>query len=361
MVPVSYCFIGFASIFVLFDFIEKQSKIFAAHAPAGLLALYFASYISSVVEWMLPAVMLLGSLYTTWQLSRHSEIIAMKASGVSFRAIAAPMIAASVVFSILLGLNNEFLAPKSIIFRRRLIANKFQPLPDYTRENFSYYNAGEGRSWMIGRFDVNHPARLEDVHINFDGTNHVRVAELASPLAEYLDGCWWFHEPKVTHFNQRGEIDQSVAPAPVRSIVSRPDFTEQPRDFAIMANMNAEKDLKLDQAFSLRDLARYLEVHTWLSPEKVNERRYDIWHRVASPWACLVITLFAIPAGVASGRQSVFRGVMMAIGLFFGFYATSMLFEFATKSGWIPVPVGAWAPNVVFFLAALHVFHKQGI
>ncbi len=361
MIPVGYCFIAFASIFILFDFIEKQSKIFAAHASAGLVFLYFASYLSSVVEWMLPAVLMLGSLYATWQLSRHSEIIAMKASGVSFRSIAAPMIAAAGVFSILLGLNNEFLAPKSIIFRRRLIANKFQPLPDYTRENFSYYNAGDGRSWMIGSFDVNHPETLNNVHINFDGTNHVRVAELVSPLAEYLDDCWWFHDPQVTHFNDKGEIDQTIAPAPVRSIVSRPDFSEQPRDFAIIANMNAEKDLKLENAFSLRDLTRYLKIHTWLSKEKANERRYDIWHRIASPWACLVITLFAIPAGVASGRQSVFRGVMMAIGLFFGFYATSMLFEFFTKSGYIPVPIGAWAPNVVFFLAALHVFRKQSL
>ena len=361
MIPVGYCFTAFISIFVLFDFIDKQSKIFAAQPPASVVFLYFASYVSTIVEYMLPASLLLGALYATWQLSRHSEIIAMKASGVSFRSIAAPMVAASVVFSLLLALNNEFLAPRALVYRRRVAANKFQPLPPYTRENFSYYNAGDGRSWVIGSFDVNHPEVLDDVHINFDGANHVRVAELASPRAEYLDGCWWFQTPRITHFNARGEVDQTVAPAPVRSVISRPDFSEQPRDFAIIANMSADKDMKLEQAFSLRDLLRYLKVHTWLSPEKANERRFDIWRRIASPWACLVITLFAVPAGVASGRQSVFRGVLMAIALFFGFYASSMIFEFCAKSGWIPAPLGAWAANIIFFVAALHVFRKQAM
>lgn len=361
MVPVTYCFTGFASIFILFDFIDKQSEIFKAHTPAKLLVMYFASYMSSVAEWIMPASLMLGALYAAWQLSRHSEIIAMKASGVSFRSIAAPIIAASVVFSLLLAANNEFLAPRALIFRRRLAANKFRELPAYTKENFSYYNAGDARSWVIGSFDVNRPETLNDVHVSFENEDHIRTSELSSPLAEYLDGVWTFHSPVTTYFNRKGEVDPNIVPQPPRSIVSRPDLTEQPRDFAIIANMNAEKDLKLEQAFSLRDLTRYLEVHTWLSEDKRNERRFDIWRRIASPWACLVITLFAVPAGVASGRQSVFRGVLLAIGLFFGFYATSMLCEYFSKSGHIPVPIGAWAPNVIFFVAALRVFRSQSV
>ncbi|MGI6496530.1 MAG: LptF/LptG family permease [Kiritimatiellia bacterium] len=373
LVPVAYCFVGFASIYLLFDFFDKQPKIAAAHPPAKTLVLYFLGYLSPVLEWMLPASLLLGALYATWQLSRHSEIIAMKASGVSFRSIATPMLLASVVLGVLSALNNEFIAPKAVVFTRRLADNKFHPLPPYLYENLPYNNEAAGRVWRIGSFDVNHPETIHDVTIDFFGepgatpaaslgTNiatRVKTASLVSTNASYYDGCWWFHDAKLTFFNEKGEIDTTRPQPPVRPLESRPEFNEQPRDFALEANMLNAGALKLENAFSLRDLRRYLEMRPNLAPAVVADYRCDIWNRLASPWACLVITLFAVPAGVASGRQSVFKGVLVAVGLFFGFYAATQVCSYFGKRGTIPVPVSAWAPNVVFFLAGLHLFRKQ--
>ena len=55
-----------------------------------------------------------------------------------------------------------------------------------------------------------------------------------------------------------------------------------------------------------------------------------------APLACIVITLFAIPAGIASGRQSVFKGVLGALGMFFAYYGLVIFGMVSANKGWIP-------------------------
>ena len=87
--------------------------------------------------------------------------------------------------------------------------------------------------------------------------------------------------------------------------------------------------------------------------------RYTIYNRFAAPLTCLVITLFAIPAGVATGRQSVFLGVVMAVALFFLYYALTLVLGIMAKKDLIPVGVGVLLPHIVFLAAGLVLFHRQ--
>ena len=58
--------------------------------------------------------------------------------------------------------------------------------------------------------------------------------------------------------------------------------------------------------------------------------------QIVAPLACIVITLFAIPAGIATGRQSVFRGIVGALCMFFAFYGLTIGFMVLAKKGWMP-------------------------
>ena len=102
-----------------------------------------------------------------------------------------------------------------------------------------------------------------------------------------------------------------------------------------------------------------LKTHPSLDKHEVASKRYDIHARLASPFSCLIITLFAIPAGVATGRQSVFKGVLIAVALFFGFYAVSISCMVLAKNMLLPVLIGAWLPNILFLAAGLYLFQRQ--
>jgi lipopolysaccharide export system permease protein len=110
---------------------------------------------------------------------------------------------------------------------------------------------------------------------------------------------------------------------------------------------------------SVRDRLRYLRHHPNLSEKLKNKYRYDIWAQIMAPWACMVITLFAIPAGIASGRQSVFKGILGALGMFFAFYGIVIAGMVFADLGWLPPVLAAVLPYVIFTMAGVWLFRRQ--
>lgn len=360
LVPVAYCLATFTSVYVIFDLFDKHARLAEVRPPLRLILLYYAGYVAPYIEWLLPAALLLGALYTTWQLSRHSEIIAMKANGIGFGTITAPMLATATVLALLSALNSEFYAPQAQTTSRRLTLNAFQPLPPNVRDDVPYNNHASHRVWRIDRLDMDRPERLEGVRVTHENPNGSPHEVLLSARAEYLDGAWWFYDPVRTRYDEAGELALNQPEAlRSRTLICRPEYDEQPRDFVLEASMLSAQDMKLSQAFSLRDLHRYIEARPNLPRRIQIERRCDIQYRLAAPWACVVITLFAIPTGVASGRQSVFKGVLIALSLFLGFYAVTQTCLVLGKREILPIVTSAWLPNLIFLCAGFGLFLRQ--
>jgi lipopolysaccharide export LptBFGC system permease protein LptF len=78
-----------------------------------------------------------------------------------------------------------------------------------------------------------------------------------------------------------------------------------------------------------------------------------------APLACLVITLFAIPAGIATGRQSVFRGIVGALAMFFAFYGLTILCMALSRWGVLPPVVAAMLPDALFLAIGCRLFWKH--
>jgi lipopolysaccharide export LptBFGC system permease protein LptF len=96
-----------------------------------------------------------------------------------------------------------------------------------------------------------------------------------------------------------------------------------------------------------------------LSADARRDCVYDTWAQIAAPFACIIITLFAIPAGIASGRQSVFRGILGALGMYFSFYGLTILMMVLAKNGLFPAIPAVFLPIAVFFVLGLRLFWRQ--
>ena len=114
------------------------------------------------------------------------------------------------------------------------------------------------------------------------------------------------------------------------------------------------------QHASVRDRLRFVRRHgDELEPDTRRACVYDAWAQAMAPWACVVITLFAIPAGIASGRQSVFKGILGALGMFFAYYGTVMGCMACAYKGWLPPQVAAILPCVAFLALGVRAFRRQ--
>jgi len=74
----------FLFLFLTIEFFERIRMFLSNHATMAQMFSYLLLQIPIFLPQILPAVILLASLLTFGNLSRHSEIIALKANGVTF-------------------------------------------------------------------------------------------------------------------------------------------------------------------------------------------------------------------------------------------------------------------------------------
>ena len=353
LIPLFYCLTGFVSIYVLFDLFGSFSRLAEADLAISDIALYFCGYFSPYVQYLVPAALLLATLYTMWSFCRHSEIVAMRASGVSFLAIVKPLLAVAIFCAAGGAWVNESFVPAKAQWASQLKTNKFDAASLARTDNIVLRNAVGGRTWNADALQDGRGSRLANVRVTVDRPNGgARLMNVTAPKAEFLDGEWWLTDAKVQHFDVRGQETATPTPEldalPFRCF---PEFDERPEDF-LMQN----RPWKFT---SVRERFRYLENHPDLSAEVRRGCVYDAWALLLSPLACLVITLFAIPAGIASGRQSVFRGILGALGMFFAFYGVTLGLMVVANGGWVPPVVAAALPHILFLALGIHAFRKQ--
>ena len=199
---------------------------------------------------------------------------------------------------------------------------------------------------------ADNPKLLEGVRLSSDRPDGSRQLDITCRKAEYLDGMWWLFYPQYQYFDElNNPIDNPTPQLAGLVIRAMPELTETPRDFLLMN--------KAWEHYSIRDMIHHLKTHPHLDKTEVASKTYDIHARLAAPFSCLIITLFAIPAGVATGRQSVFKGVILALAMFFGFYTVSLSCMVLVKNDLMPVLLGAWLPNAIFLGAGAILFYRQ--
>ena len=110
---------------------------------------------------------------------------------------------------------------------------------------------------------------------------------------------------------------------------------------------------------SVADRIRFVRHHPDLSEKMLRKYSYDTLSQMLAPLACLVITLFAIPAGIASGRQSVFKGIVGALLMFFAFYGLVIGCMVGSDVGWLPPILAAILPHAVFLAIGGWLFYRQ--
>lgn len=353
LVPLAYCLTGFTSIYVLFELFGSMSRMMEAHIDWKTALLYFGGYLAPYFHYLAPAALMLATLYTMWTMCRHSELIAMRASGISFFAIVKPLLMVAIVLALFVTFVNEWFVPRYANWAAQMKTVKFERDRIEQLDNIVYRNAPDDRTWKIERFGGNEDGReLIGVRVAIERPGGARLMTITADRADFLDGEWWFSGVHVQHHDSAGQEIATPTPEADRlTLRCFPEFNEKPRDFLIQ-----NRPWKYN---SVVDRLRYLETHQDITEDRRNDLAYDTWAQIMAPWACVIITLFAIPAGIASGRQSVFRGIVGALGMFFAFYGVTIICMIFAKNCWMPPIPAAVFPLGLFFVLGVRSFIKQ--
>lgn len=156
-------FIAILSVYLCVEFLQRADDFIRQKAHLSDIIAYFFYNIPAIATPSLPIAALLSTLLSLGNLSRHNEIVALQAGGVSLMGIIAPVLAAGALLSVFGFINNEAFMPPSVsranmikteriekkrhlvVFQRR---NLWLRGPDNSIVNIDFIPPG--RSVMVG-------------------------------------------------------------------------------------------------------------------------------------------------------------------------------------------------------------------
>ena len=327
--------IAFTALFLVFDFFDHIDNILPEDAALWMIVEYFLLKIPSIVSLMLPVSMLVATLFTIGMLSKHSEITAMRASGLTVFWIARPLFVFGIVFSLIAILLNETLVPYSAQKSNEIYAfdiKKRQEKGTYNQSNLGWRN---GNSFFsVGMFDSRNNS-LNDL-IRFDLTDTFDpIRRINADSADYLikNLGWTMHNVTEFRFFQNGATEtHSNTPLPL-------NISSVPSDFY---------DLKADPSLmSFRQLRSFIRTQT---ANGVSTQSYlpDLYEKFSSPFLVLIVIPVVLPFALKPARSgSLAVSFFAALIIGFSYYVVHSL-SLALGRGeiWPPL-LAAWMANIV--------------
>ncbi|PYO78228.1 MAG: hypothetical protein DMD63_08100 [Gemmatimonadetes bacterium] len=334
--------LGFPILVNIIDLTDNLDKYLGQHLTWGRIALSYLYWLPDSMFMVLPAAVLFATVFAIGALTRHSEITAAKASGISFYRFIAPIFVGAVIAT-LLGLVLGELAP--ITNKRRLeILQGDQVNFGNDRYNFAYAADG-GRVYKIGALHLVESS-LEGIVIERKGKGPDYPSYVVSANSgRYKPATGWVLKAGALHIIPDTLHNLTFS---FDSLVDR-HFTEPPKQLTL-----AQK-APTDMGF--RELGRFI-ASMERSGADVNELRVERMLKIAIPITCIVILLFGAPLATSTQRGGAAYGVGLSLATTVIFLMLIQLTKGIGGKGMIPADLAAWLPSIIFGLVGAVLFAR---
>jgi lipopolysaccharide export system permease protein len=284
-----------------------------------------------------PMAMLLAALLAMGRLSDSQEITAMRTSGISLTRIAASIIAAGILVSLLTYVLNEGVAPRAEEQYRRALAVVRFGVSSPERRDVLFREVQEGiESVYFIRRVLKDQGRMEGVVVNqFESGALNRVIEATE--GQYVAGVWEFRHGTMYVFTGGTTVVTQFDRL-------RVGLTQTPQEIALPQRDPSE--------MSIQELRLYIRA---LQRSGQNVARYvaQVHFKLAVPLSAALFALLAVPVGLRPHRSGTSIGLGLTFLVLIGYYILSAAALPLGENGRLNPVVAGWLPDLV--LAAVGV------
>ena len=334
-------------VFYISTFIDLSDKLFKGAAPWFTILEYFWYATPQFGYYILPLSVLIASLVTIGALTKSSELVVMKASGVSLYRVAVPLLASAAVVGGLL-----FVLDATVLGAANRRAEALRDLMRGTatlREFHHPWTTGsDGSIYHLRAYDRVH-ARFEGVDIfEFTGNMDAIRRRTYAQRALYL-GAASGHAPTASNWQlERGWI--RTFDGDKASPVERFETTVKPLE--TLAYFSQEPpDARFMSYGELRENTRRLRA----SGFDVLDQQVALARKLAFPFVTMIMTLIAIPFAVTIGRGGTLAGIGAGIAMALVYWGALSISAALGEGGLIVPVLAAWAPNLLFGAGAAYL------
>jgi len=319
---------------MMLDLLGESGKILAVPGNGDAdLWRYVSLRIPMLISRFLPFSVLLGTLIAFVGLNQNSEVVAMKAAGLSAHQILAPLVVASIGIAGLLFAFNEGVVVNST---RRVTAwsdNDYKPVPPES--------GILGNVWVLSGDDL---IRAGTVGGKPFGAQRVTIFDRGGGvLQRQIDAARAIPRPATNDWLLQ---DVRIYDASMNIVRRAPTMTAMHGVTPTQLTLAKVDPTELDY-WTLKKRIAELEA----AGRPVDEARAGLAHKISGPLSTLLMPLLAAIAafGLARSGQVLFRAVIgMALG--FAYFVVDNFSLAMGNAGTYPPLVAAWAPFFLFLL-----------
>ena len=338
----SLVFLVLLALFMFFKFAAALGD----YGKGSFGMMQIITYVLLRMPWemyrLFPMTALLGTTLGLSSLAVDSELIAMRAAGVSVLQIVGAAMKVGLVFAILALILGEVIAPVTENMAERGRSQALHQGVD--QENNYGLWMRDGPSFVhIG--EVLPDLSLLKVNIyEFGADDHLRLQTYAAS-GRYVDHHWQLSDVRQSQIEDNRVQTRSLA-SEVWSSAPKPSTLAV---FAVKP-----------EGLSIWHLYSYIR---HLKENKQNTGRYELafWNKIVSPFATAVMVILAIPFVFTHLRSSgVGVRLMIGFGLGAAFYILSRGFGYFGLLYGLPPALGTALPVVLFLAIALAMLQRVG-
>jgi LPS export ABC transporter permease LptF/LPS export ABC transporter permease LptG len=309
-------------------------------SEVGLLVLYT---LPNILVLTIPMALLFGILIAIGRLASDSELIAMRACGISLFTLYRPILFLSLVLAALNGYLAAYVLPRANHALQGQTLNILAQTAARQVEPRVFYEEWEGIVLYVFEIDPGSdiwqgvflaPSTPQNPHtVTLARRGRLQVDEAGEQIVLRL-------EDAVTHKVDLGDPESyELIRHETLQVVLEDQFTTGQR--ARISQTKGVRELTLTELGQwARDPSRDLELRRLAQVE--------IHKKFAIPAACLVFGLFAVPLGFNNRRGGKSSGFALSIAVIMAYYVLLSNGEDWARVGRMPAWLAMWMPNLVF-------------
>jgi LPS export ABC transporter permease LptF/LPS export ABC transporter permease LptG len=348
-------------VFLMNALFEMAELAIKKDIPLQVVGRLLGYLMPRILEMTLPMALLLGILIGIGRLSADSELIAMRASGVSYRRVLLPVMAlAGLCFAISLFLCLS-VEPQARYQQRRLYSQQlysadlrreikprvfFEQVPGLLVYADNVYQDGD----FLGRVFLH--------QTDAEGREVVTLARRAQIGYNRKEGVIEFLlESGTNHTMTPGEPESyQISHFDRQRIVRGPDDT-----FRMKMGILARPAPRNYSEQSIAELHGSVDQTGSLPPGPTKDRmvgtiRAEIHARWSLPFACLSLAFLGLPLGIANRRGGRGSGFSISICVVIAYWLLSSSGQQMVREGHLSPWIGVWGPHALLVVLGTILF-----
>jgi LPS export ABC transporter permease LptG len=339
---------SFVSMTQIYNFFELLGDIVRNRISLAKVFTYLFFLTPKLIYDTLPISVLVGVLVTFGVLTKHNEVTAFKACGISLHRLAIPILVISICLSGGLFAFDHYYVPEANR-RQDALRNEIKGRAVQT------YLSPE-RKWIFGKgpriyyykfFDQAEAVMGGVIVYELDPNTFQLVRQVSAERARWLPSLktWIFENGWSREFH--GNLSIPLTPFEVRTFT---ELNEAPSYFL--------KEVKQDKQMNFQELDAYIRDLQQSGFDTV-KLRVQFYRKFSVPLFALIMAMISIPFGFLVGNRGAMAGIGVSIGIAIAYWGVGLLFEKIGDVNQLPPALAAWSPDALFSLTGLYLLLRM--